>query len=558
MLKIRLFVLLMLAGLRVFPQVTPNIGFDDGTFTNWDCWAGDVLKGLSLNLTGPVSFRHTIISEKTNSKDPYGGFPTLCPNGSKYSIRLGNSISGAQAERVSYTFTVPATGDYSIIFDYAVVLQNPNHAPEEQPRFTAQVYSLSDNKYIDCPTFDFIAGDGSPGFVPSDMAVGTSGDVVFYKDWSKAIIDLHGYANKVMRIEFTTNDCTKGAHFGYAYLDVENSDTTTPITGNAYCIGQNEVTLLGPTGFADYTWFDANDKYVGTGRSLTLSPAPPNNTPYKLHVTPYLGLGCEDDLYTVVNKINADFKLVVQDVINICPGTSADLTAPAVTAGSTAVANLSYFKDAAANEEITNPKSMGAGTYYIRALSKDGCSNTLPVTVVVQKLPALKVTNPPAVTYPATADLSTTFTHDAGITYSYFTSVTATEPLAGYDNISKSGTYYIKATNVYGCDTVAPVKILVNPPPPIVVTSPNTFTPNGDGVNDHFSFSAVGIYTFTNLKIYNRNGALLFMAKSPTEYWDGTYKGKALPAAVYYWVFEGVYDYNGTRINKGGSIALIR
>lgn len=557
MLKFWLVILFTLVGLKALPQVTPNIGFDDGSFTHWECWAGSVSNGLSLTLTGPYADRHTIMSSKTDL-DIYGHFPVKCPNGSPYSIKLGNSATGAQAERVSYTFTVPASGEYSVIFDYAVVLQNPQHDPSQQPRFTARVFNVSDNNYNDCPSFDFIASTDLPGFKLSDFTGDGSQNSVYFKEWSKATIDLHNYPNKIMRIEFTTNDCTQGGHFGYAYLDVENSDITAPITGNAYCNNQNSVTLLGPSGFATYNWYNADQtQMLGTERSLTISPAPPNNMGYKLHVEPFLGLGCADDLYTVVNKIDADFNLVVKSVINVCPGSAADLTADSVTAGSTA-ATFSYFNDAAALDEMVDPGNITKpGTYYIRGISKDGCTNILPVQVVAVKPPTLIITDPSAVTFPTSVDLSATFVHDPGLAYTYQASANAPSALASYI-VNHSGVYYVKAVNGYGCTIVKPINVVVHPPPPIAATCPNTFTPNGDGINDHFVFSASGNYTFFSLRVYNRNGKLLFTTKSADGYWDGTYNGKNVPVGAYYWVFEGRDDYTNMIINRGGPIILIR
>ncbi|MFX4906820.1 hypothetical protein ABTB94_20830, partial [Acinetobacter baumannii] len=81
-----------------------------------------------------------------------------CPNGSDYSIKLGNEQTGAQAERVSYEFTIPANQNiFSIIYNYAVVFQNPNHQNFEQPKFTANVYDVTEGKYVDCPSFSFVA-----------------------------------------------------------------------------------------------------------------------------------------------------------------------------------------------------------------------------------------------------------------------------------------------------------------------------------------------------------------------------------------------------------------
>jgi hypothetical protein len=208
---------------------SPNIGFEDGTFRNWDCYLGNVdPQGIiSVNLSSPTDNRHTIIGkESANVLDPFTKFHVLCPNGSKYSIRLGNSDTGKQAERVTYTLKVPVGIPYSIILNYAVVLENPNHEPYQQPRFTAKVYDVNDNKYLDCPAFDFIASSELPGF--KSKIVGFHN--ITYKDWTSATIDLSRYGGKTVRLEFTTNDCTRGGHFGYAYLDI-NENVGSPITG---------------------------------------------------------------------------------------------------------------------------------------------------------------------------------------------------------------------------------------------------------------------------------------------------------------------------------------
>lgn len=548
----------MFMGLCACAQVTPNIGFDNGNFAGWECLAGSVKNGLVLTTTTPLSGRHTIIDRDSQKGelDPYGQFPVYSPNGSKYGIRLGNELTGSEAERVSYTFTVPNTDDYSIIFDYAVVLQNPKHPQKEQPRFTATVYNVTDNVYLDCPSFNFIAGPGLPGFILMDQPKGS--EDIYYKPWSKATIDLHGYPGKTMRIEFTTMDCVGGGHFGYAYLDIENSDINTPITGNAYCGDQQSVTLNGPEGFASYTWYNADrSKILGNDRSLTLSPAPPDNTPYVLHIEPYEGLGCADDLNTVVNKINADFKLNINDQIT-CPDVPVDLTSPAITNGSVAVKYISYFTDDKGLDEVSNPTAVKPGLYYIKGMSQQGCSDFKPLNITTTAGATLTVTDPPAVSYPASVDLSATYSPQAGYQYMYLTNAQSTSAITEYAHIIKSGTYYIKAIGPNGCSITKPVKVTVYPPPGIISTTPNTFTPNGDGVNDYFQFSATGYYDFVSLKIYNRNGTLVFLSKSADTVWNGNYNGKRLPAGVYYWIFNGSDGYTKKTVTRSGSITLIR
>jgi hypothetical protein len=103
--------------------------------SNWVRFSGGpAIPAMSLFRMASISLlqalsttRHTILQNTIpQDKDPYGHFPVNCPNGSGYSIRLGNSGVQAQAERVSYTFTVPADkNEYSFIYNYAIVFQNP-------------------------------------------------------------------------------------------------------------------------------------------------------------------------------------------------------------------------------------------------------------------------------------------------------------------------------------------------------------------------------------------------------------------------------------------------
>jgi hypothetical protein len=196
-----------------------NLDFEKGTFSNWQCQAGIVNPdgSLSISPTLPIPGRHTIIDATTAGTDPYGFFPTNCPNGSRYSVKLGNNIGGHQAESVSYTYTIPATEPkFSMIFHYAVVLQDPNHQFWEQPRFRARIIDLSTGSPIPCVDFDFIASASLPGFLPSPLGGG-----VIYKDWTPITINLDNYIGRTIKLEFITNDCIFTAHFGYAYLDVK-------------------------------------------------------------------------------------------------------------------------------------------------------------------------------------------------------------------------------------------------------------------------------------------------------------------------------------------------
>jgi len=70
---------------------------------------------------------------------------------------------------------------------------------------------------------------------------------------------------------------------------------------------------------------------------------------------------------------------------------------------------------------------------------------------------------------------------------------------------------------------------------------PNVFTPNGDDINDWLVAKTSALVEVVEFKLFNRGGILIFSTREPKLNWDGTYKGKVVPAGVYYYdceVFE--------------------
>jgi gliding motility-associated-like protein len=68
---------------------------------------------------------------------------------------------------------------------------------------------------------------------------------------------------------------------------------------------------------------------------------------------------------------------------------------------------------------------------------------------------------------------------------------------------------------------------------------PNSFTPNGDGINDfwHPSFFNIKDDNFL-LNIYNAENAKLFSTTDRTNYWNGKYNGNLMPAGYYYYTIS--------------------
>jgi gliding motility-associated-like protein len=95
---------------------------------------------------------------------------------------------------------------------------------------------------------------------------------------------------------------------------------------------------------------------------------------------------CTNTTTTSVN-INPTPSLVITNPAAVCAPNKVNLTAFAVTAGSSGGVTFTYFTDAAATITLANPSAVASsGTYYIKA-SNANCSIIAPVTVVVNALP---------------------------------------------------------------------------------------------------------------------------------------------------------------------------
>lgn len=294
---------------KSFGQVSlcpPNIDFKMGNFTNWECLSGTVsgiggVNTITWIFSGPDPNRHQIIPVNSQQRDQYGNFPVHSPNATTPSVKLGSTTAGHEADGLSYTFTIPASATkFSLLYQYAVVLQNPGHQTHEQPRFRARIIDVATDQEVNCVSFDFTSSGSLPGFTVSQVS-----SSVIYKDWSAVSVDLSSYAGSTIRLEFITSDCVFQEHFGYAYINV-GSICNGSILGSNYCEGESATLLTAPFGFETYQWYSDNtfSQPLGNSQSLQLGI---NTTPVgsvlPVIIQPYAGYGCVDTLYATIGAV---------------------------------------------------------------------------------------------------------------------------------------------------------------------------------------------------------------------------------------------------------------
>ena len=108
-------------------------------------------------------------------------------------------------------------------------------------------------------------------------------------------------------------------------------------------------------------------------------------------------------------------------------------------------------------------------------------------------------------------------------------------------------TVHLVAKTLFGCEDIAALQVEILPDFALYI--PNTFTPDGNGLNDIFQPKGVGIDEENyQMEIYDRWGVNVFTSTTFIKGWDGTVGGTANIAQ------QGVYTYRiSVKDVQGGS-----
>lgn len=360
-------------------QCPANLDFEQGNLNNWEFFIGNCCPfTMTTTPSAPVVNRHVLMSG--TGTDPYGGFPVVPPGGGNFSLKLGNDGIGRQAERARYYVRVPTNPNaiYTLLYKYAVVFEDPNHQPSEQPRFNVVAFDSATGAPIPCNDFTFIATSSLPGFQASTVRNG-----VLYRPWTTSSIDLSQMAGRTVGIDFTTGDCDQGGHFGYAYIDVScNFFQST----DYYCPNTTTITLEAPPGFEKYEWWDDNfTTQLGTTQDVSI-PTPPNTRRYAVILEPYVGFGCPDTIYTQYSIHTMEIDVTLDT--SICTGDSAQLSSGTNSSKGPFTYQWSPLTGIGCPTCDSPKASPPALTkYYITVTDNDGCSATDSVVVRVDDPP---------------------------------------------------------------------------------------------------------------------------------------------------------------------------
>jgi len=112
--------------------------------------------------------------------------------------------------------------------------------------------------------------------------------------------------------------------------------------------------------------------------------------------------------------------------------------------------------------------------------------------------------------------------------------------------------YTLTVQDIYGCSYSDDLTVTVLTD--YSLTIPSLITPNDDGSNDFWEIPESLFYTGTSVKIINREGQEVYSSSSYDNTWDGTFNGKLLPEATYYYFIQ----FPNSEITHKGPVTILR
>ncbi|HRD58150.1 MAG TPA: PKD domain-containing protein [Ferruginibacter sp.] len=262
--------------------------------------------------------------------------------------------------------------------------------------------------------------------------------------------------------------------------------------------------------------------------------------PYSVNLQVTTGAGCVHDTSIVVHSIHpqptADYSINKQA---ICIGDNVSFTSTANGADG-AISSWHWNFDDGNSSTIANPTNIysSANTYQIShwIVNSFGCnSDTAIKSFKVYDLPTVNAGPDLFVLEGGNTRINATYTGDDNIYVwspnTYLSNSSVAQPItAPLIDI----TYTISVSNPGGCSAsdIVFVKVLKAP------NIPNTFSPNGDGINERWIIEYLDTYPNCKVMVFTRAGQKVFESRGYKTPWNGTLNGKSLPMDTYYYIIE--------------------
>jgi gliding motility-associated-like protein len=338
-------------------------------------------------------------------------------------------------------------------------------------------------------------------------------------------------------------------------INVQPLPTVSTIDDIKLCNGDEIQLNTTIVGASNTSW----TPIAGLSSNLALSPIakPTVTTNYVVEATSPYGCTASDSvLITVIEKVNT----IVDGDLEICIGESTQLVTSIIEEGYNGTNIIwSPVNNLDNNNSLTPTVNPEVTTTYTMIATSGSCApDTQTITIVVHNLPSVQIIRDRKVSIGTNINLS----------------VESNAPIESYvwtpDNLldcnncetvrfmaNTSQTVGVTVTDIYGCTNTDEAQIDVLGKCGSDVFVPNTFTPNGDEMNDKLYVRNLTLDGLKVFRIFDRWGKLVFETTNINDGWDGRYNGKVLNTGVFAYYVEVICS-NGQTTPIVGNVTLMR
>lgn len=213
------------------------------------------------------------------------------------------------------------------------------------------------------------------------------------------------------------------------------------------------------------------------------------------------------------------------------------------------------FEEIDNNTIISYPDSLSE--YAVTATDINGCQDSISTLVFVQDIPELTFFPRDTAIFEGQS-LNTFFDSDDTLLFSWGPSGIVDCDNCPDPTISTFTSQWVTFSyqDVNGCfqsDTAFFLEVDAS----YNLNIPNAFTPNGDGINDFFTFEAYGVEKVEFFQIYNRWGQMVFDSQQQYPGWDGTVNGQEHTSNSIFYYKLRIKRFNGKTYDYEGKLILL-
>ncbi|GAB2819933.1 YCF48-related protein [Ferruginibacter profundus] len=263
---------------------------------------------------------------------------------------------------------------------------------------------------------------------------------------------------------------------------------------------------------------------------------------------------CQVFTKTVTIGFTDNLTLTTSNDTAVCAGAPVPMIA-------TSAANVYSWSPAGglSNPAISNPvATVNSNTTYTVTATLNGCVRTKAINISTKANPVINAGSDKTIISGDVVTLDGSSPNTNVISILWSPAATITSGVNSYVATAKptaTTTYTLTVKDNNSCTSTDNTVITVVP---YCIKIMDAFTPNGDGINDKWIVTSGGACTSqVMVNVFNRNGDLVYSNENYQNDWNGTYKGKALPDATYYYVIRfKLITGNGLQLK--GDVTILR